>query len=148
MSQILSNQTFTDYEQALADAGAVGLIEDEPQQELRLYVVFAEGRGDRLPWELCDEADVGQVMVQAAETLGSGWTISVLDADVVPSEDMQRLAARLALIQEWDEFICLPEGVCSACGGTGYLEMDQCSPEGVCYTERGDCEGCDGSGRL
>lgn len=131
----------------LADAGAVGFAEDEPQRELRLYVVFAEGRGDRVPWELCDEADVGRVMVEAADACGLGWTISVLDAAIVPSEDMQRLAARLALIQEWDEFICLPEGSCPACGGTGFLEMDRCV-DGECYTERGDCEGCDGSGRL
>lgn len=147
--QPLSNlQVDDDRLRQLVSAGVAGYLSDEPERELRLYVVFAEGRGDRVPWELCDEIDVGQVMMQAADVFGAGWTISVLDAETVPSEDMQRLAARLAILDTWDEYVGLPEGACTACGGKGYLEMDRCTPVGEFYTERGDCDGCDGSGQL
>lgn len=131
----------------LTGAGAVGYADNEAERELRLYVVFAEGRGDRVPWELCDETDVGRVMIEAADAHGSGWTISVQDAEVVPAADMQRLAARLAVLDSWDEFVALPEGRCTGCGGTGYLSMDECI-NGELVEMRGDCEGCDGSGRL
>ncbi len=132
----------------LTAAGPVGFIDEEPERELRLYVVFAEGRGDRVPWQLCDENDVGQVMMQTADVHGDGWTISVQDAEVVPTADMERLAARLSILDTWDEFIALPEGHCTACGGKGYMEMDQFTAACERYTERGDCEGCEGSGRL
>lgn len=147
--QPLSNLRVTDgYLRELVDAGVAGYAVEETERELRLYVIFAEGRGDRVPWELCEEDGVGRAMIEAADVHGDGWTISVQDAEVVPVADMQRLAARLSLLDSWDEYVCLPEGDCPACGGKGYLEMDRFAPDGERYTERGDCEGCEGSGRL
>lgn len=147
-SQSLSNlQVDDDRLRQLVRAGVAGYLSDEPERELRLYVVFAEGRGDRVPWELCDEVDVGQVMMRAADVFGAGWTISVQDAELVPTADMERLAARLSILDSWDEFVALPEGACAACGGTGYLAMDECIG-GEVVELRGDCEGCDGSGQL
>lgn len=129
------------------DAGVAGYDTEESTRESRLYVVFVEGRGDRVPWELCEEESVGKVMVEAADAHGDGWTVSVQDAEIVSTADMKRLAARLAILDTWDEFVALPEGACTACGGAGYLAMDECI-NGEVIEIRGDCEGCDGSGRL
>ncbi len=147
--QPLSNLSVSDsHLRELVDAGVAGYAVEETERELRLYVVFAEGHGDRVPWELCEEEGVGRAMMEAANAYGDGWTISVLDAEVVPTADMQRLAMRLSILDTWDEFVGLPEGACTACGGRGYLEMDRCTPAGEMYVERGDCDGCDSTGRL
>lgn len=147
--QPLSNLQVTDgYLRELVDAGVAGYAVEPDDRELRLYVVFAEGRGDRIPWEICEETGVGRAMMEAANACGDGWTISVLDAEVVPTADMQRLAMRLSLLESWDEYVGLPEGACTACGGKGFLEMDRCTPAGEMYVERGDCDGCDSTGRL
>ncbi len=146
--QNTSNQILTDSRvRMLKAAGVAGDDTEETGRESRLYVVFVEGHGDRVPWELCEEESVGRAMIEAADVHGDGWTISVQDAELVPAADMERLAARLSILDSWDEFVALPEGVCTACGGTGYLSMDECVG-GEIVEMRGDCEGCDGTGQL
>jgi hypothetical protein len=71
-----------------------------------------------------------------------------VDADIVPADDMARLAERLSHAAEvWDAFICLPTGACPACGGAGVISMDCCGA-GIPYALMGDCEGCAGTGNL
>jgi len=107
--QPLSNLTLTDgYVRELVDAGVAGYELDETERELRLYVIFVEGRGDRVPWEIADEEGVGRAMIEAADAHGDGWTISVQDAELVPTMDMERLAARLSILDTWDEYVRLP----------------------------------------
>jgi hypothetical protein len=89
-------------------------------------------------------------MIEAGDvfTDEDGWLIERMDADVVPADDMARLAERLSrTAEEWDEFVCLPVGACPACGGAGVISMD-CCDAGVPYTLMGDCEGCNGTGNL
>lgn len=132
----------------LVDAGVAGYEVDEQEKELRLYVIFVENAHGRIPWELVEEESVGKTMVEAADLHSDGWVVSVQNAEVVPIHEMERLAMRLSILDSWDEYVGLPEGFCTACGGKGYLEMDRCSPAGEFYTERGDCDGCDSTGRL
>lgn len=147
--QPLSNlQVDDDRLRQLVSAGVAGYEVDEQERELRLYVVFVENAHGRIPWEIVEEESVGKAMVEAADLHGDGWTVSVQNAELVPTFEMERLAARLSILDTWDEFIALPEGVCTGCGGKGYLEMDRCTPAGEMYVERGDCDGCEGSGEV
>jgi hypothetical protein len=131
----------------LVDAGVAGYMIAEEERELRLYVVFVENERGRIPWELVEEESIGKAMIEAANIYGEGWTISVLDAEVVPICEMERLALSLSILDNWDEFLGLPEGTCHVCGGTGIITKDECI-DGHLVEMYGDCEGCAGSGQL
>lgn len=141
---------------------AADLLIDDDDREIRLFVIYASSQTvgldgapiQQIPLDLIeDDADGGAVaraMIEAGEvfTDEDGWLIERVDADVVPSDDMARLAECLSHADEdWDEFICLPERDCPACGGAGVISMD-CCDAGMPYTLMGDCEGCASKGKL
>ena len=134
-------------------------IDDEPD-EMRQFVIYANSQRvgphgiviQSIPLDLVeDDADGGAVaraMIAASEiyTADDGWTIERVDAEHVPTGDMALLVERLAKLDDWDEFIGLPAGVCASCGGSGVQEA--CGDvDSQCITMQGDCERCLGSGR-
>ena len=148
--------------QTIIRGDAADFLIEEDEREVRLFVIFASsqsvGQGgaplQQIPLDLVeDDADGGAVaraMIEAGEvyTDEDGWIIERVDAGIVPTDDMARLVERLSHTAEgWDEFICLPEGTCPACGGAGVISMDGCDA-GSPYTLMGDCEGCAGTGKL
>ncbi|MDQ3753677.1 MAG: hypothetical protein M3371_02980 [Acidobacteriota bacterium] len=148
--------------QTIICGDAADRLIDEEDREIRLFVIYASSQTvgldgaplQQIPLDLVeDDADGGAVaraMIEAAGvfTDEDGWIIERVDADSVPTNDMARLAERLShTADEWDEFVCLPEGTCTACGGAGVISMD-CCDAGIPYTLLGDCEGCDGTGKL
>lgn len=137
---------------------------DDEYSDIKQFVIFAESQTVgidgipilEIPLDLVDDDPTAKclvrAMIEASETYtdADGWAITYKDAATVGDDDMRRLCERLQLVgieDEWAEFVGLPDGVCIACGGAGYLVMDMCA-DGVKYELRGDCEGCDSTGRL
>lgn len=134
---------------------------DEHAQKIRRYVIYASSQIigidgapiHQIPIDLVkdDGTAIARAMIKAAETYtdADGWLIEYIDAKAVPAEDMARLAKRFSHVDEgWDEFISLPENVCTECGGTGFLTMIMCDGHCEPYELRGDCGGCDSTGEL
>lgn len=134
-------------------------IDDEPD-EVRQFVIYANSQRvgphgivlQSIPLDLVEDDEdggaVARAMIAASHvyTADDGWTIERVDAERVPTGDMELLVERLAKLDDWDEFTGLPAGVCAGCGGSGVQEA--CGDvDGQCMTMQGDCERCLGSGR-
>lgn len=142
----------------------VEFLSQEDEYKIKLYVIYASSQAvdymgmplEQIPIDFIeDDASghgVARAMVAASEiyTAADGWSIERVDADAVSDEDMARLGRRLSENYVWDEYIGLPDGVCPACGGTGYLTRDEfvIDSDGQCeiYEMRGDCAACDSTG--
>ncbi len=115
-------------------------MDGTPLQEIPLFLI--EDSDDR--------SVLARAMVDASNEFPAcdGWIIEYRDAETVPDEDFIKLCVRLntQAENEWAEFIDLPDGTCSACGGTGYVTMCICAHDGTQFEMHGDCDACDSSG--
>lgn len=128
-------------------------------ERIRMYVIFAfdlneeEQWINRRPVDFCEAMDLSNTLILLAEEYGSNVLLEPIEDGNVTEIEWEQLRALQfaepeADISEdnWDEYIGLPEGVCTACGGTGYLTMDCCA-DGEKYELHGDCDECDASGQ-
>lgn len=114
----------------------------------------------KIPLCLVDDENLIEAMVSAGGIYTDEWIIEYTDAAGVSERDLAVLKIGIPegapwnvfmpappTGTEWDEFICLPEGVCTACGGTGYVSMSCCAG-GEKYVQYGDCDACEGDGTI
>ncbi len=110
------------------------LLLEEDAYELKLYVLFADGR----PVEMTESEDVVRCALALADEL-PGSIIEWQPADGVSSSDMAALARALEGAPAWPEFTGDVE--CDTCGDTGVQEV--CNDvDGECVRIQGDCPQC------
>lgn len=139
----------------LADKTSVS----EETNRIRMYVIFAFDLNEQEQWinrrpvDFCDAMDLSNTLILLGKEHGGNVLLEPIEDGNVTEVEWEQLRALQFAEQEadisedsWDEFICLPEGACTACGGTGYLTMDCCA-DGEKYELRGDCDECDASGQ-
>jgi len=133
-------------------------IYDEVER-IRMYVIFAFDLNEQEQWinrrpvDFCEAMDLSNTLILLGKEHGSNVLLEpIKECEVSDTEWEQLRAVQFAepeaddREEKRDEFICLPEGACAACGGTGYLTMDCCA-DGQQYELRGDCDECDASGQ-
>jgi hypothetical protein len=126
---------------------------------IRMYVIFASDLNEQEQWinrrlvDFCDAMDLSNTLILLGKEYGGNVLLEPVKESEVSDTEWEQLRALQFAESEvevsednWDEYICLPEGACTACGGTGYLTMDCCA-DGQRYELRGDCDECDASGQ-
>ena len=139
----------------LADNKHVG----DGVDRIRMYVIFAFDMNEQEQWinrrpvDFCEAMDLGKTLILLRREYGSNVLLEPIeDGNVTDAEWEQLKALQFAESEssvreeKWEEYICLPEGTCTVCGGEGFLSMDCCA-DGQKYELRGDCEKCDASGK-
>lgn len=140
-------------------------IDDVPADtgKVKKFVIYATSEAvdfDGVPVKkipLCLVEDVDTNLTDALASGGAlytvecGWLIEYVDAEAVSDADLAILKIGMPdgvpwnifmpapVVDEWDEYIDLPAGVCKLCGGTGTIQATRCA-NGSSYTEYGDCE--------
>ncbi|MCP9494057.1 MAG: hypothetical protein MSG64_06320 [Pyrinomonadaceae bacterium MAG19_C2-C3] len=146
----------------------LGIEEVPPAKKFVVYATTEAVDIDGVPLKKIPLCLVEDVDTNLTDALIAGGNIYHADDWFIEYEDARGVSERdLAILKigmpegsawnifmptpppatEWAEFICLPEGVCTACGGLGYLTMDCCAG-GEKYELHGDCDACEGDGTI